>query len=202
MSLVRQVIAVDIDDVLSTYGQSLIEFSNNKWNTKLTIDDIEEDWAKMWKIDHEDSSERADILHKELFINLKHNQEAKPVLTRLSKYYDLVITTSRQQKLLNDTQQWLNQYFPNIFKSVNFAGIYDKPYSFHRDKQTKKELIKDVGADFLIDDQPKHCFSVAEEGKQGLLFGNYPWNQASELPPRVCRVNNWQEVERYFEERK
>lgn len=46
-------IAVDIDDVLSEFVPALIEYSNKKWGTKLTIDDFSEDYAQMWKVDHE-----------------------------------------------------------------------------------------------------------------------------------------------------
>jgi hypothetical protein len=39
---------------------------------------------------------------------------------------------------------------------------------------------------------------VAEAGVDGLLFGNYPWNQSKELPSNVRRVANWAEVKEYF----
>ena len=50
----------------------------------------------------------------------------------------------------------------------------------------------------MIDDQPKHCLSAAECGVEALLFGNYRWNQLADLPDRVTRVQDWEEVERYF----
>lgn len=195
----KPVIAVDIDDVLSVYGDALIRFSNKRWGTSLTVEDIHEDWARMWQINHEPLAERADTLHAELFKDLKHNESAKPVLEKLSLKYKLVITTSRQKKLLKDTEDWLNQYFNGIFSELHFAGIFDGEYSEDRYKLTKKEIVSRIGADYLIDDQPKHCLAVAEAGIKGLLFGEYPWNKVSRLPEDVTRVRDWKEVEDYFE---
>lgn len=194
----NSVIAVDIDDVLSVYAEALINFSNSRWSTDLTIDDIHEDWATMWKIDHKLLSVRANTLHEELFKELEHQETAKPVLEKLSKEYELVITTSRQRKLLKDTQEWLGKYFRGVFNEVHFAGIYDGEYEKNRHKETKGKLIAQIGADYLIDDQLKHCFAVAELGITGLLFGDYPWNKTRTLPENVSRVRNWGEVEEYF----
>lgn len=192
------IIAVDIDDVLSAYGDALIKFSNDRWGTNLSAEDIHEDWARMWQIDHQTMQTRAEALHNELFKSLAHNEEAKPVLKKLSKKYELVIATSRQSKLLGDTKEWIDKYYEGIFSKIHFAGIYDGEYHEHKHKMTKKGLMSEIGADYLIDDQPKHCIAAAEAGVKSLLFGDYPWNRIDKVPKGVERVKTWDEVAKYF----
>ncbi len=47
---------------------------------------------------------------------------------------------------------------------------------------------------FLIDDHLHHALTVAECDINVLLFGDYPWNQASHLPDTIRRVRDWHEV--------
>lgn len=199
----KPVIAIDIDDVLAANVPAFLAFSNKKWGTHLTIEDFHEDWATMWGVDHSVVEERSMEMDKAgVFRNHPHFDEALPVLKKLSKSYTLVIATSRRKNLNKDTMEWIEQYFPNIFKEVHYAGIWDD-FSKYKDAhlQTKGELVRQIGADYFIDDQPKHCFAAAEAGIQTLLFGDYPWNRDVQSSQRIARVHNWQEVEAYFDGR-
>ena len=69
-------------------------------------------------------------------------------------------------------------------------------------KATKADIVKQIGADYLIDDQPKHCFAAAEAGITSLLFGDYRWNRNVKLPEGVVKVRTWHEVLEYFDGRK
>lgn len=197
----RKTIAVDIDDVLSVNVPAFIDFSNQKWGTSLTIDDFHEDWASMWKISHEAVVDR--IRHMDdvqLFRKFEHIEEAVPVLKKLSQKYNLVIATSRRKTLITDTNEWIDQHFPNIFSGVHYAGIWDdatKRMGAHL--KTKADLVRQIGADYLVDDYPKHCSAAAQVGIQTVLFGDYPWNRDVVASPGVARARNWHEVEGYFD---
>lgn len=41
--------------------------------------------------------------------------------------------------------------------------------------------------------------AVAESNIQALLFGDYLWNKADNLPKNVSRVKNWQDVKEFFD---
>lgn len=199
----KKVIAVDIDDVLSNFAQELIALSNQKWGTNLTLDDYTEHWGEMWKVDDEIVKKRSDELHDaELAFKLKHSSDARPILKKLSKKYRLVLVTSRRQVITQETKVWIDKFFKDIFEDLHFTGFYDtKNHASVQIQSTKVEILKQVGADYLIDDQPKHCFAAARTGIKALLFGVYPWNQnIKELPKGVIRVKNWQEVLEYFNE--
>ncbi len=200
--MTRKTIAVDIDDVLAANAPAFIAYSNKKWGTNLTIEDYDEHWVPVWKVDQKEAERRATEYHGSgVFSTFKHFPEAKPVLQRLAKHYRLVITTSRRSELEKETLDWMDRYFGNIFEEIHFAGMWDE-INEESHRMTKAELCKRIGADYLIDDQPKHCFAVAKTGIQTLLFGTYPWSRdIGELPPKVLRVKDWQEVEKYFDAR-
>ena len=50
--MTKKVIAVDIDDVLAESARNLVEYSNKSWGTNITVDDYDEDWAKLWQVDY------------------------------------------------------------------------------------------------------------------------------------------------------
>lgn len=198
----KPIIAVDIDDVLTESSLAVIEFSNQKWGTNLTVEDYSEHWGAMWKVDSKEWHSRAAQVHEAIHRGKTEPiGEAKRVLEKLAKSYRLVITTSRQRLIMQDTKEWLEKHFTGIFGEVHFAGIWDDPKIDGAQKVnlTKATLLKEIGADYLIDDQPKHCFAAAELGVECLLFGEYPWSHGLELPTGVDRVKNWKEVEAYFD---
>src|SRR5436190_1519493 len=98
--MTRQVIAVDIDDVLATSAAEWVEFSNRQWGTRLTVDDYSEDWTRIWQLEHEDTEARALEIHKSgLYGSFQSFEDAYEVLEKLSHDYDLVIATSRVQHI-------------------------------------------------------------------------------------------------------
>lgn len=197
--MTKPVIAIDIDDVLADYALGFIEFSNAHWGTNLTIDDYEEHWANVWKVDTAEVIRRADLIHEKRMVkDLAHKSEALPVLERLSQRFDLIVVTSRRIQNKEDTLAWLQLRYPMLStENVTFSGFFDTidHTSIHR---TKGSIISSIGARYMIDDQPKHCLSAAEYGVEALLFGNYKWNQLADLPANVTRVPDWDGVEVYF----
>ncbi len=200
----KRVIAVDIDDVLSASAVGFAKFSNERWGSSLTADDYDEDWSKFWGVPLEEGIKRAGELHDAgLFGSYDTIGQALLVLQSLKGRYDLIVVTSRRQRIKPETDAWLAWNFPGIFSAVHYAGFYD------RDKQTdvRKALVQhkaalcwELGVDYLVDDQLKHCLGAAECGVGALLFGNYRWNRVAEkLPAGVTEVHNWNEVKDYFD---
>jgi len=195
------VIAVDVDEVIAAHAEAFIEFSNNRWGTNLKVTDYDEHWANMWRIERQELEKRAQAFFRE-FPDFKHFPDATDVLTRLKKKYELIILTSRRKELAKETERWVAKYYPNIFSKIHYSGIWDdtKEDPETRSRATKGALLNGIGADYLIDDQPKHCFSAAELGLEALLFGDYHWNNnLKELPKGVTRVKSWLEVGNYFD---
>lgn len=198
----RQVIAVDLDDVLSVNIPAFIEFSNKKWGTDLSVEDYKENWLDMWGIDAEEMNRRRRAIKEEFFTRLKPSVEGVPVLKELANIYKLVITTSRRTEVKDVTLNWIDKYFGGIFEEVHHARIFDGDIKAvdwsHANKKTKTRLYKEIGADFIIDDHLKHCIGADSAGITALLFGEYFWNTGAEIPESVVRVKDWKEVKDYF----
>ncbi|SRR6266568_692516 len=152
----------------------------------------------------EEGVKRAGELHDAgLFGSYVAIDQALPVLQSLKGRYDLIIVTSRRQRIKPETDVWLAQNFPGIFSAVHYVGFYDKDKPTDVRKglvQHKAALCRELGADYLVDNQLKHCLGAAECGVEASLFGNYRWNRAAEkLPEGVAEVHNWNEVKNYFD---
>ncbi|HEY5267859.1 MAG TPA: hypothetical protein VII94_01850, partial [Candidatus Saccharimonadales bacterium] len=74
---------------------------------------------------------------------------------------------------------------------IGWAPIMEKPL-------TKAEVCIDLGAIALIDDSLPHILHAVESGVEGVLFGNYPWNQTLELPIGAIRTESWPKVLEHF----
>lgn len=201
----KKTIAVDIDEVLARNAKSFVDFSNERWGTNLTVDDYEEDWSNVWGIDDDvEIMRRAELYHNtDTFMGIEHISEAIPVLQELKSRYKLVVLTSRRKSVLRETHDWLDAYFQGVFEDVHFSGIWDKADSELSYKgnvsMSKADIAKEMGIDYLIDDQPKHAFAVAELGIKTLLFGDYRWSRDLDMPDNVVRVVDWDEVRLFFE---
>lgn len=201
----RPIIAVDADDVLCRTAFGFAEFSNRTWGCNLTADDFDEDWAKVWDVPIEVARERAVVFHQEkVFGGFEPIPGAYTVLNGLKKHYDIVVATSRRVVVEEISRQWFGQNYGGIFRDVFFSGIFDSPNSSHENvlTRTKNDLLLEIGADYLIDDQLKHCIAAEEHGVEAILFGNYRWNQRDSLPPHVTRCVDWRAVEEYFAARR
>ncbi len=197
----KRTIAVDIDDVLAANAAGIVSYSNQKWGTHLAPEDFRENWAGMLQISHEEAEKRAKEFHLAGVVGqYPHDETAKAVLKQLGSRYKLVITTSRRQELVKETTEWIAKYFSGIFEEIHYAGLFDD-FTENSHLATKAELCQQIGADYLIDDQLKHCLAAAEVGIEAVLFGDYKWNQAATLPPKVIRAKTWSDVLEYFEER-
>jgi uncharacterized HAD superfamily protein len=198
----KQTIAVDVDDVLAAEAEFVIAYSNKHWDHELTLEDYQENWGEMWNVDIDEVERRAAKLHMPgLVTSYRLMEGASDALRILKENYKLVILTSRRDVVRDETLAWLNDVFADVFSEVHFTGFWDT-ISEESHLLTKGELAKQIGADFLIDDQPKHCFAAAEAGVESLLFGDYAQSRNLTLPKGVTRCKNWGEVLEYFDGRR
>lgn len=193
----KPVIAVDIDEVLAQHNASLVRFHNERYGTSHTLEDyISDYWSEVWKIDKVETERRAVEFHETgAHGNLEVVDGALESLKHLQQRFHLVAVTVRRKSTVESTYQWLDMYFPEIFSDVRFIHSWDDPDT----TLTKADVCDELGAGWLIDDSVRHCRLMAETGKVGILFGNYPWNQQTELPEGVVRLKDWGEVKEYFD---
>jgi uncharacterized HAD superfamily protein len=127
-------------------------------------------------------------------------ENAHYALKELNKDFRLIVLTSRRKVVEEETRQWLGESFGDIFDGIHFTGFWDT-ITNESHLLSKADLTRDLGVSYLIDDQPKHCFGAAEHGVKAILFGDLAESKHVELPKRVVRCKNWQEVLEYFSDK-
>jgi len=192
----KLVIAVDIDDVLTPHFQGLIDWYNHKYGTKLTLAHNHPTDPSPWGTD--DITTAGKRVHAYLdtqeFLSSQPHEEAIRALRSLSNRYILVTITARDTIIEKVTRDWLNEHFKELIRDAHFTA----GYSLEGKLKSKAVIGLAINAQYLIDDSLAHCKEAAKAGIKALLYGDYPWNQAKELPEGVTRVKNWQEVLEYF----
>jgi 5'(3')-deoxyribonucleotidase len=99
------------------------------------------------------------------------------------------IVTARRAHLIDTTREWLANYFPGYFKDIHFVPIWEPGNTI-----TKADICKQIEADYLIDDLPKHCNVAADGGIKAILFGDYSWNKNENLHSGVVKCKDWDSV--------
>lgn len=193
----KPTVAIDVDDVLVPHGEVLIEYLNRRFETSVimngfySLDELSDSFNKSRG---DIQNELHNFLESEEFAAIEPIEESMKGVERLRPHYELKIVTARPGIVHRMTGQWLEQYFPGIFKDVQFSNM---DYQWGTvTKVSKQNACQVIGADCLIDDSLKHIQEVSECGMRGILFGNYHWNQADELPPNTVRAGDWEEVVR------
>lgn len=190
----KQTIAIDLDDVLVNSSPEIIRYYNQTYGTAVTLADFyADDFSGAWQCpDRHTVSRRVNTyLDTPGYLELKPTIAAVEVLHKLKAVYNLVIVTGRPSFVEDITLQWLSKHLPDLFGDVVFSNFYGSDDV----KRDKGEICTDLGASILIDDHLGHAKNAASHGVSVLLFGDFPWNRADELPENITRVANWRGVE-------
>lgn len=197
----RKIIAVDIDDVLAD-STDLIRLTTNK-NTGLDLQEHHYAVPGPYWSYYEHVLTTNGITDKEqqkVLVDswISQHGKAEPVkgaidaLKKLSQSYKIILITARDPKIRTDTEIWLKEHFDGLYDDLHVIGnfkVVDKPKS-------KGEVCKEIGASWLIDDNPEHCLSALEHGIETVLFGNYGWH--FDAPEHLTRCKDWAAVLEYF----
>ncbi len=183
-------IAVDCDDVIVPTASLIVDHYNKTYGTSVELKNLYSYDLKVWGVDDDATAvARVDeYLMSDEYQSALPFVEAIDALRTLSKQHDLHIITGRRDFLATATEKMLDQYFPDLFQSVQYTNFFsDKPRS-------KSEVCQALQVDLLIDDHLHHAKVVADCGIRVLLFGDYPWNTSSDLPALIERVKDWPAV--------
>jgi len=193
-------VAVDVDEVLGRFVFTLNQFCKEQYGMEHDVSDYwVYEFAKIWNCNQDRSNH---IVHE--FFKSQHFNQGIPTipgayeaLQRLSESCDLVVVTSRQHVIQDQTLEWIDRNYPGIFQEVYFGNHW----SLEGISRKKSDICRAVGASVLIDDNTTYATECAAAGIHVLLYDwdhSYPW---SKLPPGSPRdplirvVRDWAEVE-------
>ena len=191
--MTKEVLAVDIDEVLFPFVAEFSFWHNNEYGTDYSLENFHT--YDFDKVLGESIPETVHRIHTFLSVEHAHMtvaplEEAQDAITKLTERYRPVAVTARHPEFENPTLQYLLHHFKEIITDITLVG-HKETLSVVR---SKAEVCQEVGAIALIDDSITHVANCAAVGIDGILFGNYPWNQAETLPAGVTRYDNWQGV--------
>lgn len=198
----KPIIAVDVDDVLAHSVEAFRLDVNQKTGAKLNPGHFQVAGEYHRYLDRVLGSNGIDYdaIKDELFQRMIKDQSHVPAqpgamtaLQTLSNHYDMVVITARAPEWEPQTRIWLQKHYPGMFKNVHFAGN-------RRDasKKTKGDMCLEVGASYLIDDNPEHALDAVEKGITAILFGEYGWHV--NITDDMVRCKTWKDVQKYFDE--
>lgn len=195
----KPIVAVDVDDVISDQVENIRAFANNRYGHNHTIEDYKVEgpywgyWQHVWGVSSDEDRRRMSKYNENELSNQQLIKGSVGALKKLKKDYTLVIITSRDESLTEKTHLWLEKHFPDVFDSIHFVPIWEDGT-----RATKATICREIGAGYLIDDNPEHCNLAAKVGVTSLLFGSYGWQQNAKMHKDVVRVADWKEVLEYF----
>ncbi len=191
-------VAVDIDEVLFPFAVEFVAFNNREYGDSLAVDDFFcYELERVLGLTVDEAVERLYSFCGADHDHVKPLQEAQASIATLASRYDIAGITARDARFRDNTADWLRKNQIEIAAGVTHVGyapIMEKP-------KKKVEVCQELGAIALIDDSLGHVTECAERGLTGVLFGDYPWNQADELPQNVVRCADWPAVLEYFDGR-
>ena len=185
-------IAIDIDDVLADFTNSLIRYHNDTYGTSLTIEQFGS--YRFWEV--WGGTKQEAIKKVKDFFKSHYSDNIVPVdgsvncVNLIVPNNELIIVTSRPPYLVKKTQNWVQKYFPNIFLATYFTNNH---YTGWGQIKRKSDLCLDLSIDIIIEDSLEYALECSEERIHVLLLTR-PWNKSWYLPHRITRVQSWEEI--------
>ena len=169
-------VAIDIDEVLVPFLSSMAKY-HNKSISKTRYSYVYRD---IFDITEEESQKMVQEFYKsQAFTWLVPMRGAQRAMYNLRRCTDkMYIVTGRQDTVREETEDWIDTFFPNIFDDV----ILTNSYTPHEVK--KSDICRALNIGLIIDDNKGICDQCIEAGTDALNFIGeevYPWCEESEI---------------------
>ncbi|KAG0448954.1 hypothetical protein HPP92_002097 [Vanilla planifolia] len=193
------VVAVDVDEVLGSFLLALNKFIADRYSLYHTVSDYHVyEFFRIWNCSPTEAEIRVHQFFKTPYFTsgIDPIPGAHSVLCNLSSFCNLSVVTSRQNVIKDHTCDWIEKYYPGLFKEIHFGNHF----ALDGTSIPKSEICRSMGAQVLIDDNPRYALECAEAGIRVLLFdyqNSYPWSKTGSADSHrlVTRVHTWEEVE-------
>ena len=132
-----------------------VAWHNENYGTSLTYDDHNTfDLCKVWSCIKEERSQRLnEFFESEHLFNIEPVPGSVEVVKKLSQDHTLHVITARHEGLRKVTEEFLNEYFPDMFTKMHMIGQSDHTVT----NRTKADVCKDISADLMIEDGFHHA---------------------------------------------
>lgn len=138
------------------------------------------------------NTDNSELLFKKKDTDPKPLKDAPEVLRRLSKNYNIIFLTHRNELLLDKTRQWLKENkFPTA--PVFILGLGEDPTTSGDYENEKIEEWKKEGWNLKIGigNKANDAEVYLENRMKAIIIGD-----EDDLPDKTIRVKNWKEIEK------
>ncbi|HEX7724224.1 MAG TPA: hypothetical protein VF438_00595 [Candidatus Paceibacterota bacterium] len=185
------IIGVDLDDVLLDFFGTFCGYVNKTRGTNYTRDS---QWnfsiEKSWGWNKEDAHQAIlDFYHSDDHKSAAPVAGAVEALRTLSEQNVIHLVTSKPEFLKEETERWIDVYFPGMISSIHFMNHYHG----NGKKRSKADTCKELGVQIFVDDSAEQARNVSGVGIP-VFMPDAPWNRQEEVGPLVTRVNSWEEI--------
>jgi len=169
-------IAIDIDEVLVPFLRPMAKY-HNKSISKTRYSYVYRD---IFDITEEESQKMVQEFYKsQAFVQLTPMRGAQRAMYKLRRSADkLYIVTGRQDTVREETEDWIDTFFPSIFDDVIITNSYT-PYEVK-----KSDICRALNIGLIIDDNKGICDQCIEAGTDAFNFIGeevYPWCEEREI---------------------
>lgn len=198
----KMVVAVDIDEVLGSFLSTLNKFIRDYCGLDHEVSEYYVyEFFRIWNCSRAEADKRVHEFYNSSYFRLgiEPIPGSQTVLRNLSTVCNLSIVTSRQNVIRDSTLDWIEKHYPGMFKEIQFGNHF----ALHGKSRSKSEICRSLGAQVLIDDNPRYALECAEAGIKVLLFNynnSYPWCRDSYVDSHslITKVYSWEEVEQHL----
>ncbi len=190
--IIQYKIAIDADEVLWGCIPHFLEYYNQRYGTDFGLENFRsQDWAAALEADPEHVSQSYLDFHESgLGYQLRPITGSLEALRLIRQHLTNppIVISARLAKLRAETEWLIDQHFPEIFADIQLGD------HFGPNRRSKAEICQEHQIDILIEDDLKHALPASAVVEEVLLFGDYPWTRATDLPANVKPVKNWSAV--------
>lgn len=178
-------IGVDLDDTVFEFMKSFLKIFEERYRKKISFEEvISYDLSFLTGLETDKIVELIKNIGNENFVLC---EGAKESILELSENNKIFFITSRVFR--DGTLESLKKTFPKM----NFDLIFSHNPYVKTGKKTKSEICRNLGINFMIEDDLIHSEKCAKEGVKTLLLEK-PWNQSYEDNENIIRVTGWPEI--------
>lgn len=184
-------IGIDMDEVIADHTGSFNAFHDNKYGTDLANMVLSEFYLhKLIDVTPEEEREHIwEYYGTEDFRKMQPIQGSVEAVKKLALDHELYVITSRPGFVAQESQDWLERYFPGCFKKF----IILNHRSGDAKAKSKAEACAENNVDIMVEDLADYANDCASVCKQVFLIEK-PWNNRKAVSSNVVRAKSWDEI--------
>lgn len=137
-------------------------------------------------------TDKSELLFHKKDTNSKPLPDAPDVLRRLSKKYNIIFLTHRNELLLNKTRQWLKEHkFPPAPVFTLRLGEDPLMPGEYKDEKLKEWKKEGWNMKIGIGNRPHDAEAYLDNGLKAIIL-----DDDDDIPDKAIKVKNWKEIEK------